>query len=155
MKVNAPLYLLQSPSQPVSKRSLERSHETYRMLRRKSLIVEAVRNLKIIEGLFQSVSSHFQSFKHFNVWVKWVTCCVSSGYRRWSTRKRSRTESAQSVAVKRFYVLWTLCLEKACLRFTQPLSYRTASPRRYSTQHISVKGYISLHPLPHNSVIFG
>lgn len=34
-------------------KSGERSHETYRLLRRKNLIVEAVRNLKIIEGLFQ------------------------------------------------------------------------------------------------------
>lgn len=36
----------------LSKRSLERSHETYRLLRRKNLIIEAVRNSKIIEGLF-------------------------------------------------------------------------------------------------------
>uniref|UniRef100_A0A3Q3EXZ0 Uncharacterized protein n=1 Tax=Labrus bergylta TaxID=56723 RepID=A0A3Q3EXZ0_9LABR len=35
-----------------SKRALDRSHETYRMLKRKNLIVEAVRNLKIIEGTF-------------------------------------------------------------------------------------------------------
>ncbi|XP_035516207.1 general transcription factor 3C polypeptide 1-like isoform X2 [Morone saxatilis] len=34
------------------KKSLERSHETYRLLRRKNLIVEAVRSFKIIEGLF-------------------------------------------------------------------------------------------------------
>lgn len=33
----------------------ERSHQTYRLLRRKNLIVEAVRNFKVIEGLFQSV----------------------------------------------------------------------------------------------------
>uniref|UniRef100_H3CS41 Uncharacterized protein n=1 Tax=Tetraodon nigroviridis TaxID=99883 RepID=H3CS41_TETNG len=31
----------------------ERSHQTYRLLRRKNLIVEAVRNFKVIEGLFQ------------------------------------------------------------------------------------------------------
>uniref|UniRef100_A0A3Q1AI97 B-block binding subunit of TFIIIC domain-containing protein n=1 Tax=Amphiprion ocellaris TaxID=80972 RepID=A0A3Q1AI97_AMPOC len=35
-----------------SKKSLRNSHETYRLLRRKNLIVEAVRNFKIIEGLF-------------------------------------------------------------------------------------------------------
>ncbi|XP_027139206.1 general transcription factor 3C polypeptide 1 isoform X2 [Larimichthys crocea] len=35
-----------------SRKSLARSHETYRLLRRKNLIVEAVRSLKIIEGLF-------------------------------------------------------------------------------------------------------
>ncbi|XP_070683568.1 general transcription factor 3C polypeptide 1 [Pempheris klunzingeri] len=34
------------------KNPMERSHETYRLLRRKNLIIEAVRNLKIIEGLF-------------------------------------------------------------------------------------------------------
>ncbi|XP_044044024.1 general transcription factor 3C polypeptide 1 [Siniperca chuatsi] len=36
-----------------SRKSMERSHETYRLLRRKNLIVEAVRSFKIIEGLFQ------------------------------------------------------------------------------------------------------
>ncbi|XP_063738883.1 general transcription factor 3C polypeptide 1 isoform X2 [Eleginops maclovinus] len=35
-----------------NKYALARSHETYRLLRRKNLIVEAVRNFKIIEGLF-------------------------------------------------------------------------------------------------------
>ncbi|KAM7394584.1 hypothetical protein PAMP_021375 [Pampus punctatissimus] len=35
-----------------SRWSSERSHETYRLLKRKNLIVEAVRSLKIIEGLF-------------------------------------------------------------------------------------------------------
>lgn len=35
----------------------ERSHQTYRLLRRKNLIVEAVRNSKVIEGLFQSVAN--------------------------------------------------------------------------------------------------
>uniref|UniRef100_A0A7N6FIA8 General transcription factor IIIC subunit 1 n=1 Tax=Anabas testudineus TaxID=64144 RepID=A0A7N6FIA8_ANATE len=44
---------LEIPSVQTSKKSLERSHETYRLLRRKNLIVEAVRNFKIIEGLFQ------------------------------------------------------------------------------------------------------
>ncbi|XP_059189576.1 general transcription factor 3C polypeptide 1 [Centropristis striata] len=34
------------------KRAWERSHETYRLLRRKNLIVEAVRSFKVIEGLF-------------------------------------------------------------------------------------------------------
>ncbi|XP_047435192.1 general transcription factor 3C polypeptide 1-like [Mugil cephalus] len=34
------------------KGTLMRTHETYRLLRRKNLIVEAIRNLKIIEGLF-------------------------------------------------------------------------------------------------------
>ncbi|CAK6972755.1 general transcription factor 3C polypeptide 1-like [Scomber scombrus] len=35
-----------------SKKSMERSHETYRLLKRKNLIVEAVRNTKVVEGLF-------------------------------------------------------------------------------------------------------
>ncbi|KAJ4944248.1 hypothetical protein JOQ06_012793, partial [Pogonophryne albipinna] len=35
-----------------NKYALARSHETFRLLRRKNLIVEAVRNFKIIEGLF-------------------------------------------------------------------------------------------------------
>ncbi|XP_028268672.1 general transcription factor 3C polypeptide 1 [Parambassis ranga] len=34
------------------KGTMQRSHETYRLLRRKNMIVEAVRNLKIVEGLF-------------------------------------------------------------------------------------------------------
>ncbi|XP_023257018.1 general transcription factor 3C polypeptide 1 isoform X3 [Seriola lalandi dorsalis] len=42
----------QSPSPKKPRKSLERSHETYRLLKRKNLIVEAVRNFKIIEGLF-------------------------------------------------------------------------------------------------------
>ncbi|XP_040892530.1 general transcription factor 3C polypeptide 1 [Toxotes jaculatrix] len=41
-----------APSRKKSGRTLERSHETYRLLRRKNLIVEAVCRLKIIEGLF-------------------------------------------------------------------------------------------------------
>lgn len=41
----------------------ERSHQTYRLLRRKNLIVEAVRNFKVIEGLFQSVDN--VTHKHF------------------------------------------------------------------------------------------
>ncbi|XP_040001751.1 general transcription factor 3C polypeptide 1 [Xiphias gladius] len=44
--------LPQTPSRKKSRKSLKRSHETYRLLRRKNLIVEAVRNFKIIEGLF-------------------------------------------------------------------------------------------------------
>lgn len=46
---------LQAPKQKKHRSSLERSHETYRLLRRKNLIVEAVHNFKIIEGLFPSV----------------------------------------------------------------------------------------------------
>ncbi|KAF7662374.1 hypothetical protein LDENG_00237400 [Lucifuga dentata] len=42
---------VQEASKVISSRS-ERNHETYRLLRRKNLIVEAVRTLKIIEGLF-------------------------------------------------------------------------------------------------------
>lgn len=49
------LSLLQAPKQKKHRSSLERSHETYRLLRRKNLIVEAVHNFKIIEGLFPSV----------------------------------------------------------------------------------------------------
>uniref|UniRef100_A0A3B4WXI4 Ral transcription factor IIIC subunit 1 n=1 Tax=Seriola lalandi dorsalis TaxID=1841481 RepID=A0A3B4WXI4_SERLL len=49
---NGSLHLLQSPSPKKPRKSLERSHETYRLLKRKNLIVEAVRNFKIIEGLF-------------------------------------------------------------------------------------------------------
>ncbi|XP_029009118.1 general transcription factor 3C polypeptide 1 [Betta splendens] len=37
----------------ISKKSLEKTHETYRLLKRKNLIIEAIQNLKIIEGLFQ------------------------------------------------------------------------------------------------------
>uniref|UniRef100_A0A7N8Y830 General transcription factor IIIC subunit 1 n=1 Tax=Mastacembelus armatus TaxID=205130 RepID=A0A7N8Y830_9TELE len=46
-KVTAQSFLLQASS-----RERERSHETYRLLRRKNLIVEAVHTLKVIEGLF-------------------------------------------------------------------------------------------------------
>ncbi|XP_029998017.1 general transcription factor 3C polypeptide 1 isoform X2 [Sphaeramia orbicularis] len=35
-----------------SRKSLERSHETYRLLRRKNMIVEAVHDAKVIDGLF-------------------------------------------------------------------------------------------------------
>lgn len=49
------LSFLQAPKQKKHRSSLERSHETYRLLRRKNLIVEAVHNFKIIEGLFPSV----------------------------------------------------------------------------------------------------
>lgn len=31
---------------------VERSHETYRLLKRRNLIIEAVRNLRLIESLF-------------------------------------------------------------------------------------------------------
>ena len=34
---------------------LERSHETYRLLKRKNMIVEVVRSVKIVEGLYASV----------------------------------------------------------------------------------------------------
>uniref|UniRef100_A0A3Q1G3K9 General transcription factor IIIC subunit 1 n=1 Tax=Acanthochromis polyacanthus TaxID=80966 RepID=A0A3Q1G3K9_9TELE len=46
--------VFQSPdsSYEKSKKSSKNSHVTYRLLRRKNLIVEAVRNFKIIEGLF-------------------------------------------------------------------------------------------------------
>ncbi|XP_041790222.1 general transcription factor 3C polypeptide 1 [Chelmon rostratus] len=43
---------LQASTCKKSGKSLERSHETYRLLRRKNLIVEAVRKFKIIDGLF-------------------------------------------------------------------------------------------------------
>ncbi|XP_070828041.1 general transcription factor 3C polypeptide 1 [Chaetodon trifascialis] len=43
---------LQASTCKKSRKSLERSHETYRLLRRKNLIVEAVRKFKIIEGFF-------------------------------------------------------------------------------------------------------
>uniref|UniRef100_A0A3B4UME3 Ral transcription factor IIIC subunit 1 n=1 Tax=Seriola dumerili TaxID=41447 RepID=A0A3B4UME3_SERDU len=49
---NGSIHLLQTRSPKKPKKSLERSHETYRLLKRKNLIVEAVRNFKIIEGLF-------------------------------------------------------------------------------------------------------
>uniref|UniRef100_A0A3Q4GIQ7 Uncharacterized protein n=1 Tax=Neolamprologus brichardi TaxID=32507 RepID=A0A3Q4GIQ7_NEOBR len=41
------------PSPKKASITRERSHETYRLLRRKNLIVEAVCNFRIIEGLFQ------------------------------------------------------------------------------------------------------
>uniref|UniRef100_I3IU78 Ral transcription factor IIIC subunit 1 n=1 Tax=Oreochromis niloticus TaxID=8128 RepID=I3IU78_ORENI len=41
------------PSPKKASGTRERSHETYRLLRRKNLIVEAVCNFRIIEGLFQ------------------------------------------------------------------------------------------------------
>lgn len=48
---------------PKGEKYFERSHQTFRLLRRKNLIVEAVRNFKIIEGLFQSVDH--VTHKHF------------------------------------------------------------------------------------------
>jgi len=38
-----------------SKTPMDRSHETYRLLRRKNLIVEMVHGVKIVEGLYPSV----------------------------------------------------------------------------------------------------
>lgn len=52
---NSSVCPLQARKEEKSRKSLARSHETYRLLRRKNLIVEAVRSLKIIEGLFPSV----------------------------------------------------------------------------------------------------
>uniref|UniRef100_A0A3Q3R7E9 Uncharacterized protein n=1 Tax=Monopterus albus TaxID=43700 RepID=A0A3Q3R7E9_MONAL len=47
MKVNSLIHLLQAINA-----DKERNHETLRLLRRKNLIIEAVRNLRVIEGLF-------------------------------------------------------------------------------------------------------
>lgn len=46
---------LLDPIMPKQRNSSERTHETYRLLRRKNMIVEAVHNFKIIDSLFQSV----------------------------------------------------------------------------------------------------
>ncbi|XP_029312111.1 general transcription factor 3C polypeptide 1 isoform X2 [Cottoperca gobio] len=46
------VWKLQGPTRKKSKYAMGKSHETYRLLRRKNLIVESVRSLKIIEGLF-------------------------------------------------------------------------------------------------------
>lgn len=51
-KTSISFHLLQATK---GEKYFERSHQTYRLLRRKNLIVEAVRNFKVIEGLFQSV----------------------------------------------------------------------------------------------------
>uniref|UniRef100_A0A3B4ZLA2 General transcription factor IIIC subunit 1 n=1 Tax=Stegastes partitus TaxID=144197 RepID=A0A3B4ZLA2_9TELE len=48
---NGYIHLLQASKQKKSKKSSRSTHETYRLLRRKNLIVEAVRNFKIIESL--------------------------------------------------------------------------------------------------------
>lgn len=42
-----------NPKMQKQRNACERTHETYRLLRRKNLIVEAVHNFKIIDGLFQ------------------------------------------------------------------------------------------------------
>lgn len=46
--------LLSQQQQPVKKKParMEKPHQTYRLLKRKNLIIEAVRSLKIIESLF-------------------------------------------------------------------------------------------------------
>nr|XP_046226632.1 general transcription factor 3C polypeptide 1-like [Scatophagus argus] len=46
------VYQPRVPKRAKSRKSLEKSRVTYRLLRRKNLIVEAVHNFKIIEGLF-------------------------------------------------------------------------------------------------------
>lgn len=46
---------LHDPEMLKQRTSSERTHETYRLLRRKNMIVEAVHNFKIIDSLFQSV----------------------------------------------------------------------------------------------------
>lgn len=54
---NGSIRLLKGPPRKgKAKKVGERSHETFRLLRRKNLIVEAVRSFKVIEGLFPSVN---------------------------------------------------------------------------------------------------
>lgn len=60
LKTSTSFHLLQATK---GEKYFERSHQTYRLLRRKNLIVEAVRNFKVIEGLFQSVDN--VTHKHF------------------------------------------------------------------------------------------
>uniref|UniRef100_UPI003AAA6387 general transcription factor 3C polypeptide 1 n=1 Tax=Centroberyx gerrardi TaxID=166262 RepID=UPI003AAA6387 len=69
----------QKASSRQSKRSLsnqvERPHETYRLLRRKNMIVEAVRSLKIIEGLYTLQRMINEEEKQDGVSTK---CCKKS-----------------------------------------------------------------------------
>lgn len=65
-EINSSVHLLQGLKPEKSKKSSEASHQTYRLLKRKNLIVEAVQNLKIIEGLFPSVNLKYSNlFKFF------------------------------------------------------------------------------------------
>uniref|UniRef100_A0A8C0F2T3 General transcription factor IIIC subunit 1 n=1 Tax=Bubo bubo TaxID=30461 RepID=A0A8C0F2T3_BUBBB len=55
--------------------SVERSHETYRLLKRRNLIVEAVRNLRLIESLFTLQKMVMDQEKQEGVSTK---CCKKS-----------------------------------------------------------------------------
>ncbi|NXY88232.1 TF3C1 factor, partial [Alcedo cyanopectus] len=55
--------------------ALERSHETYRLLKRRNLIVEAVRNLRLIESLFTLQKMVMDQEKQEGVSTK---CCKKS-----------------------------------------------------------------------------
>ncbi|KYO44577.1 general transcription factor 3C polypeptide 1 isoform A [Alligator mississippiensis] len=55
--------------------SVERSHETYRLLKRRNLIVEAVRNLRLIESLFTLQKMVMDQEKQEGVITK---CCKKS-----------------------------------------------------------------------------
>lgn len=69
-----------------SKRSSARSQETYRLLRRRNLIIESVHTFRIIEGLHQSVG--FKRY-HLNKELGWYEalihrrCIVSSRFIVW------------------------------------------------------------------------
>ncbi|XP_009707373.1 PREDICTED: general transcription factor 3C polypeptide 1, partial [Cariama cristata] len=70
---------LKTCSQKKEKRSkaaaVERSHETYRLLKRRNLIVEAVRNLRLIESLFTLQKMVMDQEKQEGVATK---CCKKS-----------------------------------------------------------------------------
>lgn len=69
---NASVHLPQGPKREKYRKSSDRSHQTYRLLRRKNLIVEAVRDFKIIEGLFPLVCLEYYHLipKHFITQLK-------------------------------------------------------------------------------------
>uniref|UniRef100_A0A8C0F3L4 General transcription factor IIIC subunit 1 n=1 Tax=Bubo bubo TaxID=30461 RepID=A0A8C0F3L4_BUBBB len=67
---------LEDPKEKRSKATaVERSHETYRLLKRRNLIVEAVRNLRLIESLFTLQKMVMDQEKQEGVSTK---CCKKS-----------------------------------------------------------------------------
>lgn len=110
---------------------LQRSHETYRLLKRKNMIVEAIQSFKIIGGFFPSVLFLLLCEVKWTLERKSQHGCLFAGCRKSSMMQKRRTASAQSVARRLFCGLFTVCPGKACWSFTPPLSYRTGSLRRY------------------------
>lgn len=103
---------------PQQKNSSERTHETYRLLKRKNMIVEAVHNFKIIDSLFQSVDHKFHIIA--------AGAAFSSPCRFVSRLQKMITEEERQDG------FGAKCCKKSILRLIQSLS-REGLLKLYST----------------------